>query len=359
MGKIGMTTNAPIPLVEVTRGRIVESIHYGSVCIEQPDAKPLFSIGDNQTKFFLRSSAKPFQALAFLERGGADHYNLEAHEIALMCASHSGTASHIEALKALQRKIGIDESDLLCGAHYPFSQDSTNQMIAQGKAPTPNHNNCSGKHTAMLAFARMIGAPLDGYLDPSHPVQQAILATFAEMCSYNQEEIELGTDGCTAPVFAVPLANAALAYAHLCQPEGLPEKRAKACQLISAAMFSHPDMVAGPQRFDTDGMAVGRGAFISKAGAEGYRAIGTLTGKTDKTPTSLGITLKISDGDPNLRAGAVVVIALLKALNVFSKEGAAKLQAYDQRPITNWLGKKVGEIRPSPKFLQAIKEQLL
>jgi L-asparaginase II len=341
-------------LVEVTRGRIVESVHYGSLCAAHPDGSLIFSLGDTETKFFLRSSAKPFQALAFLERGGAEHYRLEPREIALICASHSGTEAHIQALEALQRKVSIDETNLLCGAHLPYSQKSSDQLMKQGIAPRPNHNNCSGKHTAMLAFAKMIGAPLENYLEPSHPVQKAIQNTFAEMCGLDTGEIELGIDGCTAPVFAVPLINAAAAYARLCQPEGLPEARAAACRLISSSMPAHSEMVAGPERFDTDGMAIGKGAFISKVGAEGYRALGILPGKAMESGTSIGITLKISDGDPNLRAGAIVAMAVLKVLKVLDVTQSAALKTYDQRPVTNWRGKEVGEIRPTPELAQAL-----
>ena len=349
-----MTAPRHIPFVEVTRSRIVESVHYGSLCAVQPDGRILFSLGDTDTKFFLRSSAKPFQALAFLERGGAECYHMDALEIALICASHSGTEAHIQALEALQKKVGIEESNLQCGAHLPYSQKSADQLLIKGITPSPNHNNCSCKHTGMLAFAKMIGAPLDNYLEPSHPVQQAILKTFAEMCGLDIAVIELGTDGCTAPVFAVPLTNAAAAYARLCQPEGLPENRAKACRLISAAMPAHSDMVAGPERFDTDGMAVGKGAFVSKVGAEGYRALGIMPGKAKGIDTSLGMTMKISDGDPNLRAGAVVVMAVLKALKVLDDAQNAALKAYDRRPVANWRGKEVGEIRPTPELMKAL-----
>lgn len=343
-----------LPLVEVTRGRIVESVHYGSLCAALPDGSILFSLGDTETKFFLRSSAKPFQALAFLERGGAEHYNLEPHEVALICASHSGTEAHIQALEALQRKAGIDETNLLCGAHLPYSQKSSDQLVKQGITPRPNHNNCSGKHTGMLAFAKMIGAPLEDYLDPSHPVQKAILNTFAEMCGMEIQEIELGIDGCTAPVFAVPLAKAAIAYARLCQPDDLPKDRSAACRLISTSMSTHSDMVAGPERFDTDGMAAGKGAFISKVGAEGYRGLGILPGKAVGFDTGIGITMKISDGDPNLRAGSLIAMNVLNAFGVLDDAQRAALKTYDRRPVFNWRGKEVGEIRPTPELIQAL-----
>lgn len=349
-----MSTLRHLPLVEVTRGRIVESVHYGSLCAVRPDGSILFTLGDSKTKFFLRSSAKPFQALAFLERGGAEYYRLEPSEVALICASHSGTEAHIQALEALQRKVGITETSLLCGAHLPYSQKSSDLLIKQGISPRPNHNNCSGKHTGMLAFAKMIGASLEDYLDPSHPVQKAILNTFAEMCGLKTEEIEPGIDGCTAPVFAVPLTKAAAAYAHLCQSDDLPEKRAAACRLITSSMWAHSDMVAGPERFDTDGMAAGKGAFISKVGAEGYRALGIFQGKAAGFDSSIGITMKISDGDPILRAGALIAMNVLKVFGVLDDGQRAALKAYDRRPFFNWRGKEVGEIRPTPELIRSL-----
>jgi L-asparaginase II len=349
-----MASPQHIPLVEITRGNIVESVHYGSLCAAHTDGSLLFSLGDITTKFFLRSSSKPFQALAFFERGGAEYYHLDDKDIALICSSHSGTDAHIQALETLQRKVGIDESNLQCGAHPPYSQKSTDQLLVKGITPHTNHNNCSGKHTGMLAFAKMIGAPLENYLELSHPVQQAILHTFAEMCGLDISDIELGIDGCTAPVFAVPLPNTAAAYARLCQPEGLTEERAKACRLITTAMVAHPDMVAGPERFDFDGMAAGKGAFISKVGAEGYRSIGILPGKAIGIDSSLGITMKISDGDPNLRAGAIVAMAVLKALKVLDNAQCTALKVYDRRPVFNWRGKEVGEIRPTAELIQAL-----
>lgn len=336
-----------VPLVEVTRGRIVESVHYGSLCIASPDGRVAASLGDMRAPFFLRSSAKPFQALAFLERGGIRRYRLEPQEIAILCASHSGTPEHIKTLEGLQEKTGINESLLQCGIHAPYHQESAQRLMLEGKPLHPNHNNCSGKHTGMLAFAKMIGAPPDDYLADSHPVQQAILETFAEMCAVDQDAVELGVDGCTAPVFAVPLPATARAYARLCQADGLAPGRAEACRAITAAMTARADMVAGPKRFDTDAMAAGRGSFISKLGAEGYRGIGILPGCARGVDSALGVAIKISDGDASARAASVVAMAILKALNVLDDNQAAGLRPYDQRPTTNWRGKEVGEIRPT------------
>jgi L-asparaginase II len=351
-----MATYGHVPLVEVTRGSVVESVHFGSLCLADAQGKTLFSLGDPTSPFFLRSSAKPFQLLAFLERGGAEHFGLEPCEIAIMCASHSGTPVHLETLEKLQTKVGIEESLLQCGVHAPYHKPSADQLLVEGEALHPNHNNCSGKHTGMLSFAKMIGASLDTYLNNSHPVQKAILKTFCEMCEVEELSVELGVDGCTAPVFAVPLPAAARGYARLCHPQGLEENRAAACRLITSAMPAHADMVAGPERFDTDAMFIGQGAFISKLGAEGYRGIGILPGRTRGLEGGLGLTMKISDGDPNTRATPVVAMALLKALGVLDETQAAALRKYDRRAITNWRGKEIGEIRPSGFLADALAE---
>src|SRR4030095_12456811 len=168
-----------------------------------------------------------------------------------------------------QNKIGIDESYLQCGAHMPGDVDEFKSMILNDKHPTPNYNNCSGKHTAMLAHAKMRGLSLENYLDINHPIQQDILASFAEMCLCPVSEIERGTDGCSAPNFAVPLFQAALGMARLCDPRELPEARAEACCKITSAMSAHPEMVSGYGEFDEQLMKVGAGKIITKRGAEG------------------------------------------------------------------------------------------
>lgn len=351
-----MSTFGHVPLVEVTRGSVIESVHFGSLCLADANGNTLLSLGDQTSPFFLRSSAKPFQLLAFLERGGADRFGFEPREIAIMCASHSGTPAHLDTLEKLQAKVGIEESLLQCGVHAPYHKPSADQLLIDGKTLHPNHNNCSGKHTGMLSFAKMIGASLDAYLENSHPVQKAILKTFCEMCRVDESSVELGVDGCTAPVFAVPLPAAARGYARLCHPQGLDENRAAACRLITNAMTAHADMVAGPERFDTDAMFIGQGAFIAKLGAEGYRGIGILPGRARGFEGGLGLTMKMSDGDPNTRATSVVAMALLKALGVLDETQASALQKYDRRATTNWRGKEIGEIRPSSFLAEALAE---
>jgi L-asparaginase II len=239
-----------LPLLELTRGRVVESTHYGAIVVVDSDGKTIASYGDPQTVAFLRSSAKPFQALPFVERGGVEHYGYTLKELSLSCASHESAQIHLDTVQGMQKKIGIQENQLQCGTHMPGDVAVFKSMIQRGAEPTPNNNNCSGKHTSMLAHAKMRGLPLENYLDINHPIQQDILTTFAEMCQYERGKIELGVDGCSAPNFALPLYNTALGLARLCDPRALSDERASACRKITTAMTTHPEMVSSYGEFD-------------------------------------------------------------------------------------------------------------
>lgn len=335
------------PLFEITRGPIVESIHFGAFAVVDSHGNLLASAGDPRLVTFLRSSAKPFQALPFLEQGGAERFGLTPKEIALMCASHSGTDAHVAALREMQAKIGVQADDLQCGMHDPMHQPTRDAMLLRGEANTPLRHNCSGKHTGMLAHARLRGLPTATYLEFDHPVQQSILRAFAEMCNVPLEEVRLGIDGCSAPNFAIPLYNAAWGFARLCDPFDLSPQRAAACRTLTAAMTTHPEMVAGPDRFDTLLMQVASGRIVSKGGAEGYQALGILPGALAPDSPGIGIAIKISDGDPSDRARSGVALALLQSLGALHQSELAALAAFGPvRPLYNYRKLRVGESRP-------------
>lgn len=333
------------PVVEVTRGRIVESIHFGAVAVVDSAGNLLASHGDPHVVTFLRSSAKPFQALPFVERGGDLHFGFTPPELALICASHSGTDEHAAALRGLQGKVGVREVDLQCGVHEPYDQPTAEAMRARGEQPTSNRHNCSGKHTGMLAHAQLRDLPLEGYLELDGPVQQSILQAFAEMAGVPVEQVEIGMDGCSAPNFAVPLVNAALALARLCDPRDLSPSRADACRRITRAMTGHPFMVAGPSRFDTLLMAGAAGRILAKAGAESYQALGILPGVLGPDSPGLGIAMKISDGDPNSRARPLAALEVLRQLGALDGVDLAPLAAFGPQKLTNHRGLEVGERR--------------
>lgn len=334
-----------IPLVEVTRGPLVECIHYGSYAVCDSSGRLIRSGGDPEQVIFLRSSAKPFQCLPLVENGGMEKYLLTERELAVTCASHHGTDEHARVVNSILQKIELNETDLACGVHPPADSLTAERMLIHNEPNSPLRHNCSGKHSGMLAQCKLRGLSTTNYLDPSHPVQVTILETFSEMTEIPVARIPLGTDGCSAPVFAVPLRNAAMAFARLGDPSIFTDPRRSALARIFKAMTAHPDMVAGPGAFDTRLMEVGRGRILSKGGAEGYQAVALLLDACGKGSPAMGITLKISDGDRANRARPTAILALLKQLGALDEKQLAELSEFTNRPQSNWCGIHVGEIR--------------
>jgi L-asparaginase II len=364
--------NTYLPMFEFTRGGIVESVHYGAAAVVDSDGNLQASFGSPYTQTYLRSSAKPFQAIPLVENGGIERYNLELKEVALVCASHSGTDEHVATVGSIQRKTGVAEDELMCGVHPAYHPETAEAMRKRGEEPTPNRHNCSGKHTGMLAYARMKEAAGDNepapvyqldYIDRTHPIQKDILKAFSEMCRIPEEEVLIGIDGCSAPNFAVPLYNSALGFAQLCDPSDLPEKRVRACRLITQAMGEYPEMVGGPDSFDTLLMQALKGRVICKGGAEGYLAMGILPDALGRGSRAMGISIKISDGDigahvpPKFgftgRVRPAVTLEILRQLGVISQNEIQAFTSFGPAyPLHNWRKTVVGEGRPNFTLVQ-------
>ena len=341
-----MSTNHQ-PIFEVSRGGIVESTHFGSIVAVDSNGKTKFWYGDPKVNTFLRSSLKPIQVLPFIEANGDQRYHLTSQELAITCGSHDGNDDHVRVIKAIQKKVGIVEGDLLCGVQPPLDESVADQLKARGETPTPNRHNCSGKHTAMLAFAAMSDLPTGNYIYENHQVQQKILDAVAGMCKLRPSQVIVGTDGCSVPTFAVPLYNAALAYARLCDPKDLGEVRLAACSRITTAMLTNPEMVAGPRRFDTRLMQVGKKRILAKTGAEGFFSIGILPRTHDVDSPGIGIAIKVSDGDSMNRVRPSLVLEVLRQMNILSEEELDSLKEFGPiLKVTNWSNIMVGESKP-------------
>ena len=347
-----------MPILELIRGKVVESTHFGSIVVVDSIGKILHSHGDPDTVAFLRSSAKPFQALPFVEQGGVEHFSYTQAELALSCASHETSQMHIDTVQGMQLKIGIQEKYLQCGPHLPGDAKKLREVIKNGIPPTANFNNCSGKHTTMLAFAKMRGLPLETYLDFDHPIQKDILKTFSEMCGMEVEKIELGIDGCSAPNFAVPLVNAALGMARLCDPRELSKARAAACQKITDAMTSHPEMVSNYGEFDCELIKTAEGKIITKRGAEGFQIIGLMPGIYGER--GVGIAFKVTDGDRSTmndeletssRVRPATTLEILKQLKALSEAQLQSLAKFGpEKTLKNYAGLVTGKSKPAFKL---------
>lgn len=333
------------PVVEYTRGELVESIHCGAGVVADREGKIHAWWGDADAVPFMRSSSKPLQGLVVLESGAVEHFDLTPKEIAIICSSHSGTDEHVETVASIQAKIGVTEADMMCGVHEPFDVETARRLWRDGLKPTPRRHNCSGKHSGMLALARHIGAPLENYVHRDHPVQRRMLEAVASMCEIEPGEVQLGIDGCSVPTFAVPLRVAAPAFARLVDPSGLPPERAKACRDVVASMTAYPMMVAGPGRFDTRFMEVTEGRLLSKGGAEGYQAVGIPSGAVGPNSPALGLVAKIADGGHRKEAGTAVVLSVLEMLGAISSEESQALAEFGPQALTNARGLVIGRSR--------------
>ncbi|HEX6283317.1 MAG TPA: asparaginase [Pyrinomonadaceae bacterium] len=331
------------PLVQVRRGGITESRHRGHVVAIDPDGNILAYLGSPQTVTFLRSSAKPLQALPLLVSGAADRFGFTDREIALACASHNGEPIHTELAASMLEKIGLGPEALNCGVHEPYSVEVARELRERREAPNVLQNNCSGKHAGMLALARHLGAPTETYHKPEHPVQLAIGKTIAQFADVAVEDLAVATDGCGVPVFGVTVKAMALAYARLVSPpRSFDEATCLACERIVRVMGAYPELIGGTsERLDTEIMRAAPRRLISKVGAEGVYTAGI--SPCEEWPKGLGLALKIEDGDDR-RSRPTVVVESLRQLGVLRDESLEAVAHYAFFPVVNRLGDVVGEI---------------
>jgi L-asparaginase II len=315
-----------VPLVAVRRGTLVESVHRGRLAICGPKGDLLEAVGDPVAYIYVRSAAKPLQALLLVLSGAADAFRLTDEELAVACASHNAEEPHLAAVRSILEKAGLEEGDLQSGAHPPMYGPEAERLTRGDEEPRPIHGNCSGKHAGMLAVCVHEGYETLSYRDPGHPLQRYILGLVAGVCGLREDEVLVAGDNCGVPAFALPLQSFATGLARIATGEELPDELAGAAMRIRDAMRAHPYMVAGTGRVDTELM--GRTDLLIKGGAEGVLAAGN--------PQGWGMALKISDGSQ--RAVRPAALAALGGMGIeVDREGS----------ITRGLhGEEVGEIQP-------------
>jgi len=330
-----MPTKSDPLICEVTRGTMVESRHrvHAMVC----DASgPVKTWGDPDLMFYPRSAIKFMQALPLVESGAADAHKVDIAELALASASHSGTATHVNAVCAWLKRIGLGADDLGCGPHLPYDVHAAHDLIRAGTPPTRVNNNCSGKHTGFLTTALHLGESTEGYLDPDHPVQRRLYDILVAFGEQNLADTGRGRDGCGIPVYGMTLTALARAAQKMADPAGLGEQRGTAVKRVLAAVMAEPFMVGGPERFDTDVMGALGGKAATKGGAEGVH-IAILPEK------GLGIALKAEDGEK--RAADIAMAYLLTEAGVIDEAESRKLGRHLKPTIHNAAGDAVGTVR--------------
>lgn len=318
--------------VVVTRGGAVESSHRVHAAVVGDGDRLLAAARHPQHATFWRSCSKPFQLMPFVQAGGPEELDWGDDQIAIACGSHGGEPEHVALVERMLLDINREEGDLACGPHEPLSQRGAKIARECGARLSRLHNNCSGKHAAMLARAEITGWPTLTYDKLYHPVQQAVVAYMMKWTELAPPEMLLGVDGCGVVVFGGPLEALARAYARL---GAASENGDEVPRTIVSAMLAHPFLVAGTDRFDSILMEETRGAVLAKTGSEGVHACAV-------PELGLGIAVKAEDGAQ--RAQYAATIRLLQAFGVLEEELTPRLDDYMRRPIRTSRGEQVGEV---------------
>ncbi|MCS7079656.1 MAG: asparaginase [Chloracidobacterium sp.] len=332
---LSTASTAPV-LVEVWRGAAVESRHRGAVVAATATGRIIAAVGDPHWLCFLRSAAKPFQAITVLRTGAGERFRLTTQEVALIAASHNGEPEHTAVVAGLLERLGLTAEALRCGVHPPFNSAAARRLA--GVAVTPLHNNCSGKHAGMLAGCLAAGFSTDDYDNPAHPLQAMMAQVVAEMCGVPVEQMPVGLDGCTVPTWAVPLAAMAVGYARLFTHSPYPAES----HHVTTAMLAHPELVGGTERIDTDLMRAVPGRLLSKVGAEGVHVVAVPP--SDRFPEGLGVAVKIEDGD-SFRARNTAMLAALQRLGLLGAASHDALAVKYSRPVLTHRNQVAGGVR--------------
>jgi L-asparaginase II len=325
-------------VVEATRGPLVESAHRGAGAVVDADGRVVMAFGDADRAVYPRSAVKALQALPLVASGAADRLGLSEKEIALSCASHSGSEDHVATARAMLAKAGCDERTLECGAHWPLGEDEARALARSGRTPTALHNNCSGKHAGFICLSCTMGVDPNGYVAPDHPVQREVAASIEAMTGARLSEAMRGVDGCAIPTYAIPLVAVARGFARLGTGHGLPQEGRDAAARIRAAVTAHPVNVAGWGRFDTEVMSLLGARVFTKSGAEGVFCAAL-------PESGLGLAVKADDGSG--RAAQVMIAALIQRFGGLDDETSARLTRFVSPRLLNWNGAEVGLLRPA------------
>lgn len=318
--------------VAVTRGDGTESEHRVHAAVVGEGDELLGAARDGNSFTYWRSCAKPFQVIPFLASGGFDELGWDEEQLAVICASHGGEPEHVALVERMLHDIGLEEGDLACGPHEPSSQRGAKILRESGGRPSRLHNNCSGKHTAMMALARHKGWPTQGYEQREHHVQRVILHEIALWTDVPCAKIGQAVDGCGVVVFGMTLERMARAYSRFAVAAARGEEFPRR---VVDAMSNHAFLVGGTDRFDSALIAETGGSVVSKVGAEGVHC-------ALLPERGIGVAVKVEDGAQ--RAQVPALLRLLQELDALPAQLSPRLAEWMRRPVKNTRGECVGEV---------------
>jgi len=321
-------------MVEIWRGRLLESLHLGHAVICDDTGQIVKAWGDPNAVIYPRSSCKMIQALPLVTSGAAATFGLKGEHLALACASHNGAAIHTDRVRAWLDHLGLGDDDFRCGPQMPDDKAARYALIRGYESPCQYHNNCSGKHSGFLTLTRHMGAGPE-YVEIDHPVQRAVREAFEDVTG--EESPGYGIDGCSAPNFATTVHGLARAMAWFASAADRADRQSAAAAQLVEAMTAFPELVAGEGRACTNLMRAMQGRVAVKTGAEAvFVAI--------LPERRMGVALKIADGAT--RASECAITAILVGLGVLEADHPV-VRHYMNAPILNRRKIEAGMIRPT------------
>ena len=319
----------------VTRGGFTESHHAVHAALARADGTLVGAARDAALVTFWRSCAKPFQVMPLVESGGFDQVGWGDDELTIGCASHGGEPEHVALVERMLRGIGLEEGDLACGPAEPLSARGARVVREAGTRPSRLHNNCSGKHTAMLAAAQVLGVATEGYQQQDHAVQRACTDAVSTWTGVPVASLIQAVDGCGVVCYGLPLQQMARSYARFAHAaragDEVPSR-------ILHAVRTRPMLLGGTDRFDTILLEETQGRVFAKVGAEGVHTVALLD-------DGVGFAIKVEDGTP--RAQYAAVLRFLQLLGALPDPAPARLAEFLAHPVRNTRGEVVGEVRPA------------
>lgn len=314
-------------LVNEYRGNIVENVRRGYVCVVNENKEIIFRQGDVNHYVYFRSAAKPVQILPVLKRKLDLKYNFTEPQTVIMASAHNGESYHIEALAEMLVKAGFIELDMVMKPTYPLDQATTDRLIREGLPQRKIYHNCAGKHIALMMLAREYGPDYQNYWRIEHPAQQEILEDVSLMTEVPKQKLEISTDGCGVPVYAVPIKNMAIMYLKLACPDKIKVTEIKnALNRFLPLVNKYNKFIRGTNRLCS--VLNEDENIICEDAAGGVVDIGL---KKEK----MGIAIKIEDGCENDIVIAQVIIHLLEKLNYDNKNTIERLKTLYPDTIYN------------------------
>ena len=302
---------------------MVESEHRGHLVVLGPSGDVRARVGTPDAAVWVRSSLKPLQAVAMVRAG----LQVDEAGLALVCASHGGTSEHLAVVRAILAGVGLVPADLQNTPDLPLDVEAAFAWRSSGGVPSSVTQNCSGKHAGMLATCVAAGWDTSSYLDPAHPLQQAVREVVQELTGVPVQHVTV--DGCGAPLPSTTVAGLARAFARIARAPSAAPGSAEA--RVALAMARHPRLVGGPGRDVTDFMEA-VGGMVAKDGAEGVYAAGLADGSA--------VAFKIADGSARPRAA---VLAAALGLVLDDPVARDRVLALGRTPVLGQ-GKPVGEV---------------